>query len=144
MIRIVRVDVLAVHPRRVRTVVAVRAGWIKLSHDRGKEVVGVLRSPGPAVQPFLPMPVGMPPEVFVAAVVQHQGRMGHQPDHVLAGLCFDLLPERRLLRVRRARQQEVLPDQQSALIACLIEVFALEDATAPDANQIDIRGHGLV
>ena len=93
---------------------------------------------------LLPVPVLVAPEVLVAAVEQHQRRMRHQPHDVLTGLGFDLLPQRRLFRVRRAGQQEVLPDQQAALIAGPIEVVALEDATTPDAKQVDVGGQGLV
>ena len=124
--------------------VAVRAGRIKLGDDLRKELIGIPGTPGAPVEPLLPIPVRVAPEILIAAVEQHQGRMRRQSYDILAGLGFNLLPERRLFRVGRAGQQEVLPDQQSALVAGPIEVLALEDATAPDANQVDIGGEGLV
>ena len=70
--------------------------------------------------------------------------MGHQSHDILTGLGFDLLPQRRLFRIGRAGQQEVLPDQQPSLITGAIELVALEDATAPDPKQVHVGGEGLV
>jgi hypothetical protein len=60
--------------------------------------------------------------------------MRRQPYDVLPGLGLDLLPQRRLLRVGGAGQQEVLPDEQATLVACPIEVLALEDSATPNAD----------
>jgi hypothetical protein len=70
--------------------------------------------------------------------------MGHQSHNILTGLGFDLLPKRRLFRVCRAGQQEVLPNQQAPFVARPIEVIALEDPTAPNPNHVRVGGEGPV
>ena len=111
---------------------------------RGQQLVRIPGAPAAALQPLLPVPVLVAPQVLVAAVVQGQRGMRCQPYDVLPGLGLDLLPQRRLLRVGGAGQQEVLPDEQSSLVASSIEVLALVDAAAPDAYQIHVGGHRLV
>ena len=59
-----------------------------------------------------------------------------QPGDRLPCLGLDLAPQRLVLRVRRTREQEVLPDKDSQLVADVVEVFALVDAAAPDAQQV--------
>ena len=61
--------------------------------------------------------------------------MRHQPYDVLPGLRLHLAPQRLLLRVGRAREREVLPDQQPQLVADVVEVLALVDPAAPDPDR---------
>jgi hypothetical protein len=116
MIGIVGMDALAIRARGVRTVCAVRAGRIKLGDDLRKKLMGIPGPPRVPVERLLPIPVFVAPEILIAAVEQHERRMRRQSYDVLAGLGFNLLPERRLFRIRRARQQEVLPHKDSALV----------------------------
>ena len=144
MVGIVGMDVFAVRAWGVRAVVAVWSRGIELGDNPRKKLVGIPGSPSATAQPGLPVPIRLAPQILIAAVEQHQGRMGHQSHNILTGLGFDLLPKRRLLRVCRAGQQEVLPNQQALLVARLIEVVALEDATAPDPNHVHVDGESLV
>ena len=57
-----------------------------------------------------------------------------------ATTCADRL----LLGVGRAGEREVLPDQHAQLVAQVVEVVGLEDAAAPDPQQVDVGALGLV
>src|SRR5262249_4514909 len=78
----------------------------------------------------------VPPDVLVVAVPDREARVLAQPGHGLPRLGLDLAPQRFVLGVRRTREQEVLPDQDSGLVARVVEVLALVDPTAPDAQQV--------
>ena len=103
-----------------------------------EQLRGVAAAPGASLELLLPAPVHEAPEVLVAAVPEHEGRVRGQAGDVLAGLRLELVPERLLLGVRRAGQQEVLPDQQAALVAELVEVLGLVDPAAPDADEVEV------
>ena len=70
--------------------------------------------------------------------------MGRGPSHCLTSLGDDLRAQRLLLGVGRARDEEVLPDEQPCLVTVPVEVFALVDAAAPDPDQVAPGGRGLV
>ncbi len=76
------------------------------------------------------------PLVLVVAVPDDQRRVRGEPGDVLLGLGEDLATQRFVLRVGRAGEREVLPHQQSQLVAQLVEVVGLVDAAAPDAHQV--------
>jgi len=63
---------------------------------------------------------------------------------VLARLRLDLRAQRILLGVRRAREQEVLPDQQPQLVGQLVEVVGLVEPAAPDADEVEVRVERLL
>jgi hypothetical protein len=75
IVRIVGMDTLGVPARRggrrVRTVVAIWAGRIKIGNDLRKELASIPITPGTAVEPFLSTPVLVAPQILVAAVEQH-------------------------------------------------------------------------
>lgn len=70
--------------------------------------------------------------------------MRGEPDEVLADLGGDLVVQRLLLRVGGTGEREVLPDQQALLVGQLVEVVALVEVAAPDADQVDARRDRLV
>lgn len=70
--------------------------------------------------------------------------MRGEPDEVLPDLGGHLVVQGLLLRVGGAGEREVLPDQQPLLVAEFVEVVALVEAAAPDADQVDARGERLV
>ena len=65
--------------------------------------------------------------------------MPAQPGDRLPRLGLHLAAQRLVLRVRRAREQEVLPDEDPELVADVVEVFALVDPATPDAQQVHPR-----
>lgn len=69
--------------------------------------------------------------------------MTGEPCDVVPRLRLDLLGEF-LLRVRGAREGEVLPHQNAPLVAELVEVGGLVDAPAPDAQQVRPAVDGLL
>ena len=69
--------------------------------------------------------------------------MLHDAGHRVARLGLELRPQRFVLGVRGAREQEVLPDQHAELITQVVEVVGLVDATAPDPQEIEVRVDGI-
>src|SRR5450830_1219942 len=144
VVDIVRVDDGERLAGGARAALDVRPGRVELGDD-GREQLGVVTvSPRRAGQLLRPAPVHKAPEVLVAAVPQNQGRVRGQPRDGLAGLGLELAPERVLLRVGRAGEQEVLPDEDPLLVADVIEVVGLVDAAAPHAQQVEVRAERLV
>ncbi|SCD52380.1 hypothetical protein GA0115239_102938 [Streptomyces sp. BpilaLS-43] len=122
----------------------VRAGGVRLGAQGGQQLVVVAVPPGAAVQSLLPAPVGVALQVLVVAAPQDQRGVRGEPDEVLADLGGHLVVQRLLLRVGGAGEGEVLPDQQPLLVAEFVEVVALVETAAPDADQVGVRGEGLV
>ena len=131
---VVRVPLPGPRPGTARRV---RPRRVQLGDDARQHAQVVPLAPGLPGEPLLPAPVPEPPQVLVVAVPQHQRGMRHQPYDVLPRLGLHLAPQRLLLRVGRAREREVLPDQQPQLVAGVVEVLALVDPAAPDPHEVD-------
>ncbi len=110
----------------------------ELVDDAGQQLVVVEGAPRAAVEPLLPPPVLVAPEVLVVAAEQGQRRVVGEPGDLLPRLGLDLAAQRLLLGVGRAGEQEVLPDEQAELVAQVVEVVGLVDAAAPDPHQVDV------
>src|SRR5690606_19906533 len=129
---------------RGRTALDVRTGGVELAHDPWEQVVVVPVTPGGAAERFLPAPAHEAPEVLVPPVPQHQCRVWHEAGRVVAGPGLELAAMRSLLGVGRAGEEEVLPDEDPGGVAGVVERVVLVDATAPDAEQVEVRTDGLV
>ncbi len=64
--------------------------------------------------------------------------------HVVAGLCLDLAADRLLFGIGGAREEEVLPGQQAEFVARVVERVVLVDSAAPDPDEVEVRGDGLL
>ncbi len=104
----------------------------------------VIRPPRPPVELGVPTVVLVQPQVLVVAAPQREARMTAESQHVLAGLCFDLLPERLAFGVARAGEEEVLPHQHPGGIAGCVERVGLVDPAAPHPEQVRARADGVV
>ena len=81
---------------------------------------------------LLPAPLLEAPDVLVVAVPEHEARVRHRAASTLSrDLGLDLAPERLLLGVGGAGEQEVLPDEDAALVAQLVEVVATRSSRRP-------------
>ncbi|MDH6620058.1 hypothetical protein M2163_007166 [Streptomyces sp. SAI-135] len=117
----------------------VRTRRVQLGHHPRQYAQVVPLAPRVPGEPRLPAPVPEAPQVLVVAVPQHERGMRHQPYDVLPGLRLHLTPQRLLLRIGRAGEREVLPDQQPQLVAGVVEVLALVDPPAPHPYEVDTR-----
>src|SRR4029450_5839634 len=98
-------------------------------HDLRQQVQVVPGTPRPAGERHPPAPLDVSPDVLVVAVPHREARGPAQPRPGLPRLGLDLAPQRLVLRVRRTREQEVLPNQDPGLVARVVEVLALVDPT---------------
>ena len=130
---------VAVVPERVRAGGRVRPRRVELRDDAGQQLAVVQVAPGAAPEPPGPAPVDRAPGVLVVAVPEHERRVRAEPGDVLAGLGLDLGAHRLVLAVGRAREREVLPHEQAALVGEVVQVVGLVDAAAPHAQQVDVR-----
>ena len=128
---------------RVRAARAVGARWVELGDDFGQHLGVVNPAPRSVTERGLPVPVLVAPDVLVAAVPQGQARVRAEPRHGLPGLGDHLAAQGLLFGVRGAGEQEVLPHQQTQLVAEVVEIVAFIDPAAPDADQVDIGVAGL-
>jgi hypothetical protein len=87
---------------------------------------------------LFPAPVGVAPEVLVVAVPQHRAGVRREPCDLLTRLGLDLGGEH-LLGIGRAREREVLPHQQTALVAHVVERVGLVEAATPHPHQVHVR-----
>ena len=122
----------------------VGAAGVEFGDEAGEEVEVVPQPPGASLQALGPSPFLVAPDVLVVAVPESQARVRHDPSYVVADFSFDLAPQRLLLGVRGAGKQEVLPDQDAALVAKFVEVVGLEVAATPDAQQVHVGEFRLV
>ena len=128
---------------RVRTSRHVRRPRIQLRHDRREQLRVVAIAPGSSSQRSAPIPLHIAPDVLVSAIPDDQAGMLRKPRHCLPCLRLELAPQRFVLAVSGAREQEVLPDHHAELVAHVVEVVGLVDAAAPYPEQVHPRVHRI-
>ena len=69
--------------------------------------------------------------------------MRREPRDRFGRLCLELVPQDSVFRVGGAREEEILPDQQSVLVAEFVEILGFVHAPTPYAKHIHVRRCGV-